>query len=564
VSKDFVAIARQYADDVLSGKISVCRLVQLACQRQVNDLAKAETGESEWTWDEDRANRICAFIELLPHIKGRWKSRTIILEPWQCFSLTTIFGWVDDDGLRRFRKVYWELPRKNSKTTIAAGVALYLLCADGEPGADIFAAAVTHDQAKICWDTAAQMVKNDKNMRAYYNVEAMARSIVINGQASSFKPLARDADSLEGLNPHGAVIDELHAHKTREVFDVINMATGSRSQPLIFCITTAGDNRNGVCFEQHDYIVQVLNGRASDRGSERYFGIIYSLDPSDDWTTEESARKANPNYGVSVFPDDIMTICQQAQRSAEAQNTYLTKRLNIWVTSGTAYFNMLAWENRCKSQELKLEDFYGERCYIGIDLASKIDVAAKVYVFPRDDGKMVVFGRYYLPTAAAERGNPNYDLYRGWSINPDVGLTLTEGEVIDFEVIEEDLKEDRGNFDVAEFPYDPNQATELSTRMRNEGLNMVEITQNVRNLSEPMKSLEGMVLAGDILHNGDPILSWMMGNVVAKRDAKDNVYPRKIRNENKIDGAVALIMALARANIDEGGSVYETRGLASL
>ena len=553
-NKNYCATGLLYAERVVSGEIVACELVKLACQRQINDLERLDW---DFTFDEDRANHVCWFIENLPHIKGRWKSRNIELEPWQCFLLTTIFGWIDNDGYRRYRKVYCECPRKNAKTTIAAGVALYLLCADGEPGPEVYSAAVTRDQAKISWDTAQKMVRREPGMRRHYGVEALAHSIVVQNQAGAFKPLSRDADSLEGLNPHGVIIDELHAHKTREIFDVLNQATGSRRQPLLFCITTAGDNRVGVCYEQHDYLTQILNGRHID---DRYFGVIYSIDKEDDWVTEAAARKANPNYGVSVLADDIDSICKQAQRSGEAQNAYLTKRLNIWVSTGTAYFNMLAWQNRCAVPGLKIEDFYGKRCMVAIDLASKTDIAAKVYLF-NEDGKRYVFGKYYLPSAAAERGNSNYDLYVGWSKNPNLGLTLTEGEVIDFEVIEADLIEDRNNFEVVEFPYDPFQATELSTRMRNEGLNMIEINPNVRNFSEPMKSLDALILSGAIVHNGDPILAWMLGNVYAKRDAKDNIYPRKVRNENKIDGVIALLMALSRDMVAHTGvSVYEAGG----
>jgi phage terminase large subunit-like protein len=538
-AKDYCAFGVRYAQQVVAGEIAACRWVRLCCQRQIEDRAREEWS---WTFDENRGNKICRFIERLPHIKGRWKSRNIELEAWQCFVLTTIFGWVDGDGFRRYRKAYIEIPRKNSKSTIAAACALYLLCADDEPGAEVYSCAVTRDQARISWEVAQQMVRREPEMRDYYGVEALAHSIAIPGDAAAFKPLSRDADSLEGLNPHGAIIDELHAHKTREVFDVINQATGSRRQSLILQITTAGDNRIGVCYEQHDYITQILQGRHLD---ERYFGIIYTIDPEDDWTTEAAARKANPNYGVSVLAEDIDSLCKQAQASAESQNTFLTKRLNVWVSTGTAYFNMLAWQNRCRVPGLKLEDFYGKRCIIALDLASKVDVAAKIMLF-HEDGKRYVFGKYYLPESAVERGNPNYDVYQGWSRNPTVDLVLTPGDIIDFEFIERDLIEDRGKFQVIEFPYDPYQATELATRMIKEGLPMIEVGATVRNFSEAMKSLDALILSGGIYHSGDPMLDWMIGNVYGKKDSKDNVYPRKIRNENKIDGAVALIMALGR------------------
>jgi phage terminase large subunit-like protein len=553
-NRNYCQIGLHYAERVVAGEIVACELVKLACQRQINDLARLDW---DFTFDKDRGNHICWFLENLPHIKGRWKTRNIELEPWQCFILTTIFGWIDADGFRRYKKCYVEIPRKNGKSCLAAGVALYLLCADGEPGAEIYSAAVTRDQAKICWETAQKMVQREREMQHFYGVEPLAHSIAVERNAAAFKPLSRDADSLEGLNPHGAIIDELYAHKTREIFDVLNQATGSRRQPLLFCITTAGDNRVGVCFEQHEYVSQILHGRHSD---ERYWGVIYSVDKDDDWVSEASARKANPNYGVSVLADDIEMICKQAQRSAEAQNAYLTKRLNIWTSTGTAFFNMLAWHNRCKQSEYTLEDFYGERCYVSLDLASKVDIAVKLMLFRRDD-KRYVFCKYYVPESALDRGNPNYDYYAGW-VNAG-RITTTPGNVIDFEFIEADLLEDRSNFQVVEVPFDPFQATELSTRMLKEGMPMIEVGATVRNFSEPMKSLDGMILEGTIKHDGDPVLGWMIGNVYAKRDAKDNVYPRKVRNENKIDGAVALLMALNREMLSAEGepSIYESGGL---
>jgi phage terminase large subunit-like protein len=493
----------------------------------------------------------------LPHIKGRWKTPTIELEPWQCFFLTVIFGWVDGDGLRRYRKAYIEVPRKNAKTTISAGIALYLLCADGEPGAEVYSAAVTRDQAKYSWDIAQQMVKRDVEMQEYYGLEPLAHSIVIPRLGASFKPLSRDADSLEGLNPHGAVIDELHAHKTREVFDVINLATGSRHQSLVVQITTAGDNKTGVCYEQHHYIEQTLQGNHED---ERYFGIIYTIDPEDDWTTAEAARKANPNYGVSVLRDDIETICRQAQLSAESQNTFLTKRLNIWVSVGTAYFNMLAWDQRCKDRTLKLENFQGYPCRIHIDLASKRDLTSKLMCFEGEDGSYAIFGKYYLPEDAIESGSQNCETYRGWAHRGF--LTLTPGNITDYEFIERDVIDDMRNFIVSEVIYDPFQATYLVTRLQAAGAKMIEFPMTVQRFSGPMKEVDADVVSGKLRHNGDPVLSWMMGNVVARRDAKDNVFPRKARDENKIDAAIGVIAVRGRAIASQASkSVYETRGL---
>jgi phage terminase large subunit-like protein len=539
--RDYCGIARRYAEHVVAGKLPACKWVRLACQRQLDDLARKDW---QYRFERKRATAICQFIEYLPHVKGKWASREIKLEPWQCFVLTTVFGWVDANGNRRFRTAYTEVPRKNAKTTICAGVGLYLLCADGEPGAEIYSAATTRDQAKISWEIAHTQAKRTADLLNEFGVHPLAHSITIPAQAGMFKPLSRDADTLEGLNVHGAIVDELHAHKTREVWDVLNAATGSRRQPLLWAITTAGVNRAGVCYEQRGYVVNILEGRHVD---ERYFGVIYGLDPEDDWTLRESWIKANPNFGVSVLEDDIRTLCDQARASAQSQNNFLTKRLNVWVNAGTAYFNMLAWD-ACEQPGMCLADFEGEECWLFVDLASKTDVAAKILLFRRD-GSYYVFGTYYLPEDAVEAGNPNYDFYSGWS--RDNLLTLTPGNVIDFTRIEADLLEDAQRFSVHDVGYDPWQATELATRMQAEGLPMAPVPMTVQRLSEPMKVLEALILQRKIHHDGDPVLGWMVSNVTAKIDLKENVFPRKDRPENKIDGAVALIGALGRAIVHE-------------
>lgn len=537
--RDYVGIARRYADQVILGELPACRWVRLACERQVRDL-----GRRDWPWrfDKEKANRICRFIERLPHIKGRWPTRTIKLQDWQCFSLTTVFGWVNKQGLRRFRTSYVEVPRKNGKTSINSGIGLYLLAADGEIGPEIYAAAVTKDQVtgpSGVWTVAHTMAKRTPDLLDWYSIEPLAHSIVIPSNAGYFKPLARDSDTLEGLNVHGAIIDELHAHKTREVFDVVTSGTGSRRQRLVSIITTAGADKTGICYEQRDYVCQVLQGRHED---ERYYGIIYSIDPEDDWTLRASWVKANPNFGVSVLEVDLEDACRLARSSAGAQNNFLTKRLGVWVTVGEAYFNMLVWENRCKANIVEA-DFEGCECVFGLDLASKIDIAALTILF-RKGRKYALFGRFWLPSARLDRGQPNYDFYAGWA--RDGRIELTEGDVIDFEQIEEALIDLNRRFRPREIAFDPYQATELQTRMRKVGLPMVEVGATVRNFSEPMKEMGALILSGNLQHDGNPVLGWMVGNVRAKIDLKDNVFPRKETAASKIDGTVATIMALSR------------------
>lgn len=559
VEQNFVLAADLYIEQVLSGDIKACKWVKLACQRQRDDRAKPKlTHEWPWEFDEARANSICNFIQRLPHVKGRWATPNIELRGWQAFILTTLFGWIDADEFRRFRTALILVPRKNSKTTLAAGVALYMLMADGEPGAEVYSAAVTRDQARISWETAKVMVERKPAMQDKYGVRPWAHSIAQEATASYFKALAREADSLEGLGPHCAVIDEVHAHKNREIWDVLNVARGSRRQSLLFAISTAGDNKTGVCYEQLNYVEQILQGRYRD---DRYFGINYTIDDGDDWTSMESARKANPNFGVSVLSDDIETVCRQAQANSESQNTYLTKRLNIWVNVGTAYFNMLAWEQKCKDASLTPEQFKGATCMLGIDLASKKDLTAKIMVFEKA-GHFYVFGKYYLPDSALEPGMPNADFYRGWQI--DDHLTVTDGNRTDYEYVQRDVLADMRLFSPERVGTDPNyNAAQFCNNMRAEGVPIEEVTHNPKFFTEPMKELQALILAGRIHHNGDPILGWAMGNVMGKPNAKGDVYPTKAREGEKIDPAVAFIAAMSLMN-RRNDNTFNYSGLKSV
>jgi phage terminase large subunit-like protein len=571
--RDYAAIAEQYARDVVAGTILACRWTIAACQRQLNDLARAETAEFPYRYEPARGARVCTFIELLTHIKGKWARKPIRLEAWQIFIVMTVFSWVwataahadpeiaARDGFRRFRTSYLEVPRKNAKSTLTSGIGLYMLALDDEGGAECYSAATTRDQAKIVWSDARTMALRSPEFCDRFGVEVLAHAITIDETSSKFIPLAAEDGSLDGLNVHFACNDELHAHKTRGLYDVLETATGARTQSLIWNITTAGSNRSGICYEQRTYLTKLLQGVAVD---ESFFGIIYSIDDEDDWTDPSVWAKANPNYGVSVFPDDIARLCRKAQEMPSAQGNFLTKRLNVWVNADTTWMDMRAWD-RCKDDALTLEQFEGERCIDGLDLASKVDIAAKVRVFSRlVDGNrhFYAFGRYYLPESAAEEsGNSQYP---GW-IETERILT-TPGNVIDFDTIEQELREDASRFELAEVAYDPFQATQLSTRLTAEGFTMVEMRPIVLNFSEPMKELEALVLSGRFHHDGDPVLAWMVSNVVCHRDQKDNIYPRKERVENKIDGVVALIMALGRwiTQPEAGDSVYETRGVRTL
>ena len=554
MTRDYCAIALRYAKEVVAGKIPAGRFVKAACERQIEDLKRWKAKAAPYQFDRARAAKVCRFIELLPHIKGPKAGELIVLEPWQIFILTTVFGWVKADGTRRFRRVYIEVPRGNGKSALSSGAGLYMLCADNEGGAEVYSFATTRDQAKIVFGDAQNMARRTSGLKAHFGVDVNAHNINVLRTASKFEARSAEGSTLDGLNTHFACVDELHAHKTRAVYDVVETSIGKRAQSLLWVITTAGSNRAGICYEVRSFVTKVLAGVAKD---ESQFGIVFGLDDGDDWTTEEALLKANPNWGISVMPEVLLPLQAKAMTMPSAANNFKTKHLNEWVNADTAWMDMRAWD-ACKEPSLDPEQFAGEPAWIALDLASKVDIAAKVSLHTREiDGKVhyFVFGQYYLPRDTVDRGENSQ--YQGWE---SMGLlTVTDGAVIDFAVIEDDLLADCSKFEVREVPYDPFQATQLSTRMAAQGVPMVEMRPTVLNFSEPMKQLEALVLQGRLHHNGDPVLTWMMSNVVAHMDAKDNIYPRKERPENKIDGVVALIMALGRAlanveprqNIDE-------------
>lgn len=565
--RDYVAIATRYAEQVVAGEITAGKWARLACQRQLDDLARAEAEKDDPTpawgmkFDEGRARTICKFIELLPHVKGKLTGQAIRLDPWQCFILTTVFGWIRPDKTRRFRTVYISVPRKNTKSTLSAGVALFMLALTGEGGAEVYSAATKRDQARIVFNIAQQMARRTPEFRKRWGVGVGAHNIHQLRTGSKFEPLSAEGSTLDGLNVFCAVVDELHAHKTRTVFDVLDTAVGARREPLIWLITIAGSDRAGICYEQQIYVERILEGKVED---DTYFGIVYGIDEGDDWTDPAVWRKANPSFGISVSPDDLAAKCHKAQQLPSAKNSFLTRHLNVWVNADSAWMDMDAWSS-CADPELVLEDFEGEPCLLALDLASKIDIAALTALFQRQvegETHYYGFGRYYLPESAVE-GAVNSQ-YEGWE---QMGrLVATPGNIIDFAYIESDLQELARRFEIQEVNYDPFQATQFSTRMAAEGFPMVEVRSTVLNFSEPMKELEAVVMARRFHHDGCPVLTWMISNVVCHRDQKDNIYPRKERPELKIDGVISLLMTMNRAL--KGGpkkpSVYEKRGLLTV
>lgn len=558
-----------YADEVISGKVLACDLVKRASERFVTDLGKQGSKSFPYYFDAEAANRVCEFLEGLPHIKGEWAKKGLLLEleGWQIFFVCNVFGWkcsrtiTDPDGLvlmnentRRFRTVYLEVARKNAKSTLLSGIGLYMLLADGEAGAEIYSAATTHKQAKIVWADAKLMAEKAAGLTQHFGCDTNAKAILIKDTAAKFEPLHSQGETLDGLNVHCAINDELHAHKKRDLYDVLETATGSRTQPLILNITTAGTNKSGICYELRMYVVKLMSRTIRD---ETFFGMIYTLDKKDNPLNRKVWPKANPNYGVSVYPFDMERLAKKAEESPASMNNFLTKRLNVWCNAEAAWMNMREWD-AAGDPTLKEEDYRECMMWVGVDLASKIDMNAVVRLYKKViDGETHVFcfPSFYLPEQAVTEGANSQ--YSGWQRRGL--LTVTLGNIIDMDAIEEDVIELRDDHDLIEVCYDPgHNATQWASHLDDEGLDMVEVRPTVMNFSEPLKWWEALVKAGRFHHDGNEIMTWMVSNVVVQYDLKDNIYPRKERVENKIDGPVAVCIGLNRLLADENDNAQPT------
>lgn len=538
----FVLAATTYAQQVVDGEIAACKWTRLAVDRQLADLQRELSEDWPWVFDESKAARPCEFIELLPHIKGKWarERQLLVLGAWQCFIVTTVFGWVHrDTGLRRFREVYIEVPRKNGKSALSSAIALYMLSADGEHGAEVYSAATTRDQARIVFDDAKAMAERTPDMRTYLGVAILTHSITVAHTSSKFSPLAAEASTQDGLNVHCAVIDELHAHKKRDLYDVIDTARGAREQSLLWLITTAGSDRSGICYERRTHITKILDRVIDD---PTMFGVIYTIDDNDDPQDPSTWAKANPNWMVSVLPDDMYAAARKASAMPSALNNFLTKRLNVWVNGESPWMDMRAWE-RCADPTLSLSDFAGEKCYAGLDLAQKKDFAALCLVFERA-GIWYVFIRLYLnELAVQESGNAHLS---GWARSGYV--QVTDGDITDFDVLADDMRSYCRQFDMQEIAFDPALSMYFAGKLIDEGLPLVEIAQRAMFFTPPLIQVENLVLEKKLKFDGNPVMTWMVSNLVVKVSKFNELRsPTKERPENKIDGVMAMLMALGRA-----------------
>ena len=549
-----------YCRGVLEGSVPACEMIRLAVKRHLADL---ETGGARGL-HFDRAAAEYAnmfFPSFLRHSKDPFAGQPFELSPWQQFIVWNLFGWKRADGTRRFRTAFIEVPRKNGKTTLAAGIGLFLLTMDGVRGAEVYSAATKMDQARLSWDEAVKMVAKSPSMRKIVKHWRASNSLVYEETGSKYKPLGADAKTTSGLNVHGALIDELHEHPSSAMVDVIKGAIGSRTQPLILEITTAGVDRESICYQHYKHSRQILQGTIEQ---DDWFAFVAEMDEGDDWHDPATWPKVNPNFGVSVQPAGFKAMVEEAAKLPAAVNALLRQQFNVWTQQSTLWIPPDLWESNFR-QTLSDDELAGRLCYGGLDLSSVSDITAWVLVFPGDEGVLDIRARFWCPESRLTDPNNRYtEQYQGWE---RAGfLTTTPGNAIDYQFIRAQILEDASRYQLVDINVDRLfQGYQLSMELQDEGLTVFGMGQGFLSMAPAMKTFERLMLDKRLNHMGNPVLRWMAGNVAVRQDPAGNLKPDKSSSEGKIDGVIGLIMALDRWERNENGpSVYESRGMLSL
>lgn len=524
---------KKYINDVLSGRRICGKLERLAVERHLADLENAD--KLKIRFDEVAAMRCISFFSILKHSKGEFSGKRFELEPWQMFIVWVLFGWKRLDGSRRFRYAYVEVARKNGKTTFAAALSLYMMVLDGEDGAEIYTAATKRDQAKICWTEARNMV--GKSPALSNKIARFQSALTMESTLSKMEPLAADSDKLDGLNPHFAVVDEYHAHKTDMLYNVLKSATGARRQPMIFTITTAGFDKTSPCFLMRRIYIDVLLGI---KKQENTFVMIYSADEGDDWKDPKTWAKSNPNMGISISAEYLEEEFKSAlNRGGSEEVNFKTKNLNQWVDAPTVWIQ--DEKVRKCSHGTTDADLVGQTCYAGLDLASHVDINALALYFPE---LKAVKMHYWIPEAKMEENADRVD-YKTWAA--EGRIFVTDGNVIDIDAQVEKITEIIRGVNCRNIAFDPAKAYHGTVQgLQKAGLNNIldEFNQSIKTMSEPTRELQRLVESAEVDLMNDPVLRWMFRNAVAVTDANDNIKLHKAKSMNKIDGLTAIINAI--------------------
>ena len=544
-TKSHPIAAQQYAEDVTEGRIVSGKYVKLACQRFLDDLKRDDI-----VFREAEAQKACNFMETLPHVKGHWaaQKKLLKLEPWQQFIECNIFGWYHENGRRRFQISYEEVARKNGKSMRLAARGLYMMCVDpdvvGDMAPEIFAGAMNEKQAFEVFRPALQMVKRTPRLKNHFDITPQIKSMFIASTGARFEPLIGKPG--DGSSASMYICDEYWQHPDADQFEAMVTGQAARIAPLASVITTAGNNTSSACYEKRTESVRVLEGTVEDDG---LFAILYCCDSDDQWDSEEALVKANPNLDVSVNRDFLLAQMQRARRSATLQNSFRMRHLCQWVSASTGWMNMVILAGQRKQYDI--ESLIGKRAWVGVDLASKKDLAAIAVLVP-DGNDFYTFFDFFCPETAAE-DNPRYRNMAEW-------ITFTPGSATDYQYIQDRLEWLAGHFECVDLAFDPWQSQFLMQRLMERGLPVAEFPHQVRTMSDPMKEVEALILDRRMWIN-NPCAEWQFGETAVKVDQKDNVYPGKGRPSSPdchVDAVVALIMAMGRyLMVRDSGSLDE-------
>ena len=512
-------------------------------------------------YDKDAADYAVNFIECLSHTKGKWSGKPFELIDWQEQIIRDIFGTLKPNGYRQFNTAYIEIPKKMGKSELAAAVALLLCCGDGEERAEVYGCAADRQQASIVFEVAADMVRMSPALSKRVKILSATKRIVFQPTNSFYQVLSAEAYSKHGFNIHGVVFDELHTQPNRKLFDVMTKGSGdARTQPLYFLITTAGSDTKSICYETHQKAKDILEGRKVD---PTFYPVIYGADESDDWTDPKVWKKANPSLGITVGIDKVKAACESAKQNPAEENTFRQLRLNQWVKQAVRWMPMDKWD-KC-AFAVNEEDLLGRVCYGDLDLSSSIDITAFVLVFPPEDedDKYVVLPYFWLPEETLNlRVNRDHVPYDVWE--KQGYLKTTEGNVVHYGFIEKFIESLGEKYNIREIAFDRWGAVQMVQNLEGMGFTVVPFGQGFKDMSPPTKELMKLTLEEKVAHGGHPVLRWMMDNIFIRTDPAGNIKPDKEKSTEKIDGAVATIMALDRAircGNDTSASVYDGRGL---
>ena len=524
-------------------------LEQLAIDRHQRELANP----GDYWYDDTAVDRVLEFFRrFVKHTKGQWAGQAFEPAEWQTeHILKPLFGWKRADGTRRYRIAWIECPRKTGKTFMSAGIGLYLLIADGEAGAEVYSAATTRDQARLVWSQARDMVNAHDALKR--NVDVYQASLTVPRSTAAFKPVSREAGRLDGFNAHGVILDEVHAHPTSEMWDVMATATGARRQPLLIAITTAGVYApESIGWQQHQHTIAVLEGTIQD---DSFFAYIAAGDPDDDWKDPNVWHKANPGIGSTITEDYLREQCGRAEAMPSFQNTFRRYHLNQWVEQSERWLDVGVWDACDVPPPQHLSD---RICYAGLDLASTRDITALVLVFP-DGNEYDILCRFWVPgDNIARRSHDDRVPYDAWA--RDGHIIATDGNVFDDMSVFEEIIKLKNTYNIREIAYDPWGATSLAPKLQAEGIEMVPFRQGFASMSGLTKELEKLVVSGRLRHDGHPVLRWMAANVALSTDPASNVKVDKQKSHERVDGIVALVMAVGRTITHQDEGIWPSWG----